>query len=147
MMTEEQVNELWCVAQYGTYNEYLHYDGNLGDGVTSPAYVLLGVYDSEEEAREEEDRILADPDDYRAVLAMPFEPGDFFSRRYAGNWGYQECCAEVIRDAVQDDIWHACADADDARAVYERRREHTCPECLLPGVRRRSGRRRRGLTR
>ena len=44
------MSDLFCVSHYGWYNGYDHFEGYVGDGVTSPSQELVGVYDTKKQA-------------------------------------------------------------------------------------------------
>jgi hypothetical protein len=129
-ITEKDVKKLWCVSHYGTYDLQGHFDSYLGDGITRAAERLVAVFDTKAEAKEMEKEILADEDDYRVVTVQRFDPSAFFSRQTGSAYGKRQCCADVIKEAGEDDeVWQSSLDPEDARSVYEERTPHNCWNC------------------
>lgn len=110
--------KLWCVAHYGYENWFGEFTGYVGDGVTTPSRHLVGVYDTEDEAKEALAEAEAGDqcerpeyhDAYwrsRTLEVQPFRPADFLDRQSIETKGIDAVNRGIIRAAGKEGLWHA----------------------------------------
>ena len=123
------MSDLFCVSHYGWYNGYDHFEGYVGDGVTSPSQELVGVYDTKKQAEKglkaaeaEDERDKPGYPDchwrYRALAVQPFRPADFATRQMIADSDIDSVSRDIVRLAVEEGLWHSKADPSSAVQTF-----------------------------